>query len=459
MTAPYMQEYRPPITLERQEKTVSIAAIMAIIVVSGTIIGSAGWMQMYSFAAPALAALVGLLFGGLHRRAIFIAALLFANALIGLLLSQDALMINVLVWTLTHSSLLLLLVNFRMSELILCRVIRFLCVLLVIESVIGIGQFLIINGFGSFYHMAAGDYVTGTLGRSGAGNSISFTLLITILLCYIWSAKKFFQGGWAQIRLIALVIVPLTIILASNIHQLIATIAGISLFAIHDPRGKHHARRLWVMIVSAIAILFGWLTFSFLQADNVGYASLLVNRTLQTIQGDSPVAIRKIVGLKNTLVSLPEMNAAAPVVGVGPGQYSSRAALIMSGSYLDSGFLFAPQSTTYTQNLITPLWNRFIYTQNYQNGNANMPFSTVQSIYAEFGIPIFLFVVIGTYMYFRKRLSLDTPTAKGEFLSYSIFLFVCFFDNYLEFPKAASMAMLLWLLVRQTYPHAHSRSS
>jgi hypothetical protein len=154
-----------------------------------------------------------------------------------------------------------------------------------------------------------------------------------------------------------------------------------------------------------------------------------------------------VTGLYYALTQLPQRDPLAPLVGVGLGHYSSRAALILSGEYLTSNVSFLPQQESrWTRLYVTPLWNRRLTASVANQGNANEPFSSLQSIYTEFGVVVLGALLVAGAVFIRAQLRTRSRLGYASILSIITFAGACCFDNYMEQPKVTIPLLLFWLV-------------
>jgi hypothetical protein len=113
-------------------------------------------------------------------------------------------------------------------------------------------------------------------------------------------------------------------------------------------------------------------------------------------------------------------NPVLSLIGTGPGGYNSRSAFLLN---VDSNNpftkLFGHQMPPLHQTDAYPLWNKYIVSyENHTDGTANQPFSSLISIFAEYGI---IFGLIFFY-YYIKNIIMIFKKRKKHFLFSFLFL-------------------------------------
>ncbi len=161
---------------------------------------------------------------------------------------------------------------------------------------------------------------------------------------------------------------------------------------------------------------------------------------------------RRVI-LERVMTDMPAQYPYMPLVGVGPGQFSSRAALMNTGFYFGSPS--APKDfSPFLRNAIPepmresllPLWIRTSAVKYY--GSSQKPYFGWLSVYTEFGAIGALFAVatIGLALW---RLPRRAKVVSVGLLSFSCACMICFIaliafqENYWEVPQAVLPGLLL----------------
>ncbi|MCA9836453.1 MAG: hypothetical protein KC422_06050 [Trueperaceae bacterium] len=189
--------------------------------------------------------------------------------------------------------------------------------------------------------------------------------------------------------------------------------------------------------------------FVFFQADNVTYAQNIA-RTLPRAFTGGTISYGKLVALDKSFELLKE-EPFSLAFGTGLGHFSSRAALILSGEYLKQHPNYLPVSmSSYTREIIYPLWNKSIWSVQFQDGVLNQPFQSLQTLFMEFG-PLGFLVLCILYISLYYQIMKKKPHLKAhkllQFSALSLIIilpFILLTDNWLEYPQ---VTILIWLLI------------
>ncbi|RME61290.1 hypothetical protein D6779_00350 [Candidatus Parcubacteria bacterium] len=348
------------------------------------------------------------------------------------LVRYGALSIHMILWALTHGSLLVALVFVLLSKSHVFRSLYFL-----INVNIFLGCFEVALGWWQFVtgpsfneSSAAGDHVIGTLGDNSHLFAMKM-LSLAIISIFTWEFRK-------QKRYLVCAIMFISAwILASALHTVLVLIfAGAIYFLIGE---YSFLKKIKVLIFSFLLLLGIIIMLYFVQERNIYYM-------LAKFSFENPAKIGQLFGkiefMKRTLIDLPlQEGVDAALVGVGPGTYSSRASWILSGEYLRNQS-YVPIIPTYVwAKYLRDIWSHdLLESTRWSHGVANQPFSTWFTILGEFGyigLLFVLFALIRLIIYF-KRPSISSLNVSIANMSVFIILFLTasfFFDNWLEYPR------------------------
>lgn len=190
-----------------------------------------------------------------------------------------------------------------------------------------------------------------------------------------------------------------------------------------------------IKFIKMLIITVGLVTvFSVIQPENVTY---IVNQINSSIHGPIYEKPRKLQFMYTTLFDFTKDVEWVPIIGVGGGNYSSRAAINTSGEFYEKApqFIYVNESK-YTNNYVVRYWNSYILSQKYQDGFANYPTSEVMTILGETGILGIVIIIIALLNLVKLNKS------KWSFLLNIYFICLLFLDNYLQFPAIISMFFL-----------------
>lgn len=161
----------------------------------------------------------------------------------------------------------------------------------------------------------------------------------------------------------------------------------------------------------------------------------------------------KIKSHFETLLKLPRKASQQPIIGLGWGTYSSRAALFLSGVYLPDHPSYVPVSRHPVAETMIFKYREKGFTQ----GTLNQPWSSWQSLYAEGGL-LTVTLVIGLFLsnVLKVRRWARGPNSSPRFLTATyfwmtfgllFFLYQMLFTNLLEYPWVVGPFLLGFSLV------------
>jgi len=365
---------------------------------------------------------------------------------------------NSILILLTYSSFIFFLIlpanlNFREEDFL--KYIKVIRIVIVVQSLLGVFQifiYLVLNG-GNF-DSATGDIVQGTLNPlsflnplGNFNNQIYTTNLLLLLLFYTPYAVYKKNGlGVCLLGFTALV-------LASIWHLFIAFLLAIILVSIYFGlllKGLSISR---VLIVFLLTIVISLTIFT--QPKNF---SLISHYFEKLTSGESPKATVAL----NSVIELPKDFPWVILIGLGPGQYSSRAGLIGTGKYF--GDFNDPQKLPLLEERSSLAFAKYVYpyweevatnVPKYGNSTMARPFFSILSIITEFGWILFLilfaviiFFIKGIKRIFQKRTtesnSLKASYAYACAILVLFFVIFSFFENYLEVPQAIFLGFLMF---------------
>lgn len=405
----------------------------------GTFVGRMGWRALRRL----IVLLVGLCFLSLVHAALY----------------EDFLWVNFLVGLVTYSAVWTLFLDFSRvtSQALIRRLFRLTVGFLAFQACFGILQALYsaVAVSGGSFDISAGDAVKGTINPSligdGLGSNQMFAILLSLFVIAIYPSRHSFlsraERAW-------LPVIALSWVLASVMHTVIFAIGAIVVGAVLSPvvgarrwfgQLVYRARLLVYGVVLVGVVLLAARVFL---PQNLGNLPGLLGQTAASFRQAQPVS-PKVIATLNTLTVLPRAEDSQPVVGLGLGQYSSRAGLIMSGTYLSGGFYLAPRSRTVSNDLIYQLQESI---RNQNIGSTFFPYYSWLSIYGEFGVigvlAVLCVAVIAIRRVRRIQRVADMPihvATLGQSVTIAIIylLFLGLQDNYWEFTQAIFPPLIL----------------
>lgn len=330
------------------------------------------------------------------------------------------------------------------------KIVKAIKIVIITESLIGIAQFIIAIGVRGLAGNT-GDVVQGThyllsfweTADMGMGNQI-FTINMSMLLLIYLPYVLTYRRGYI---VLVLGIVSLLLALVSHVVMPIIVSCGIVYIVFRkNIIGKLKAKQLFYGIVLTIVI-------AILYNLQVGLVEHYIDKFLKV---ESPKAIVTINSLENVPAEYPSVL----VVGLGPGQFSSRAALIGTGHYI--GGLTTPRALPLMTPAKTPAFEKYIFPQyteyltnpTYGYSTMSRPFHSMLSLFIEFGLIIFsiflitiVFVVVRLRKYYLFYLRNNNPLQANVAFAIAVailtLLLISFFENYLEVPQAIFPGLLL----------------
>jgi hypothetical protein len=316
--------------------------------------------------------------------------------------------------------------DFRVSERLAWRLANACLVFMLVESALGWVQWVITRN---------GDFVSGTFGLfDTATNEVTisqvnfcFTLFCMSVYCAIWSHKRRMKLGCGVALTAALV--------GEAAHQ---TLFFIVLMPALAATGGRRFRRLAASIGIVGALFAGACVVDPALIDNInGWA----DKVLLDPTSPKRLAVSGAVEL---------MEGKNLLLGVGLGQFSSRAAILTSGgTSVHMPKILLDSSTYYERFMKMPAFN---FQQNGGGSAMAMPYFSVLSVITEFGLvfaAIFTFKIVQTVI---ENIRLGAASQEAWrvscYCNFLIgFLFLCsFIQNYLELTQAIIIPILLYIV-------------
>jgi hypothetical protein len=343
----------------------------------------------------------------------------------------------------TYFLLAIIPVRLLANKNLLDRISKLVCWALVVEASFGISQAVVAGLESQSFDAGNGDVVSGTINPSltpdgGLSNPMFAANVCFMLLMLIPSLI-----GKKRFVYIPFVLGAVAFVLASVMHLIIfGTIAIAISYLVFKPPIPGLGRARFVTASLLIPILAGVLL-----AGNFG---ALPDFATSFGGGDHP----KAEVLQRALVEMPREYPAMRFIGLGPGQFSSRAALIATGFYF--GGITDPKSLPFIREQVSAplsdylldLWIDASDEARYGNSSTAKPFFSWVSVYTEFGAPLF----IGIFVYclvLVKRMRGFARTPEQKWLAASagtgivFFLLMGFQENYWEVPQAVLVGLML----------------
>jgi len=331
-------------------------------------------------------------------------------------------------------------------------ILKFSIILTLFQVCIGYFQMVKAASFQSFNPFssgfdgaaAAGDFFVGTTFDVGIGNEVAIKISLTALsIIPVWLAKKNIKNS------LILVVLILGWILPSAIYTLMAGLITIFYYYFfeHVKKAIVTARLGFVVFVSLGVGAFFVVLFIFLQPNNINYVRVLLKRSYDTAVGkDIPNPVGKIHYYKETVSSLIREYPHVLITGIGPGNYSSRSAWLVSGAYLEQQPDYIPVTPAkVAQEYTLTFWRKEFITKGFPDASSISyhPFSSWLSVFAEFGL-IGLLFFIGIFFFLSRiiRQGINGNFSNSSKLNFSMgtqlmltyISIIMFIDNLFEWP-------------------------
>lgn len=269
-----------------------------------------------------------------------------------------------------------------------------------------------------------GDWSIGTMGISQGVQLFSLFIFVSIkFLCQYFISKDKKHLGF-------FVICFLFAITTSTLVHTVLFLVAVTVYAvIYKSNKKTKIGLVALILFFGCVFWFGSGSFVREQFTRIAFDSAYRNER-----------IKKAEVYEDTFINLPKKDLKAGIVGIGVGNYSSRAALTASGYY----------TTWYNSNRF-PIYvdkyaKKYIRPRLYKNIGLSIletPTSQYISVMGEFGyLGIIVFISIAVYAFIKSK------NVNKLLLAY--FLMTLFFDNYLEYPKISLLFICCYFIISNT---------
>ncbi len=335
------------------------------------------------------------------------------------------------------------------------RYARVLSYAVLVQGLVGIFQFLIVTLTGRF-DILAGDAVQGTIGLfafvnevAGFGNQM-FAINMVFFLVFLIPYVLVYRRGIIpfSLGLISLMLAGVLHVFIGLIFSTLLTLFFFRKNLLFSNLGKLVSALLLAgLLILPLGIIFPGI---FRTADV--FITLYQNQ-------DSP----KFEIIDRTVGDMSKRYPTVYLVGLGPGQYLSRAGLMSSGKYLDRRVPF------FSNTISEPLRDFALHTWNAYASNSakfgsstmHRPYFSLLSVFAEFGLlsllalSVYLIALMAktrkAYLAYRREGQYQLAYLSFGIGLLLIFIFsISFFDNYLETTQAIFPGLLLMKAFYQT---------
>jgi len=279
-------------------------------------------------------------------------------------------------------------------------------------------------------HGSAGDIIAGT--------SIGFSSVIAVtlfLISFIFLQHAKFDRKSYSWAALAFILACLPSYIAAVGVAFIAILLYFGLKLGKDFFLRFKVSKVFWFLLPMIAL---GLLFMLSQWANVIYAVNIMSAIL------SNAPPNKVIAYHDILASFPSKYPLDYFLGVGFGNYSSRAAFIVGGDYFPQQPWFIPATPSiYYNEFMHPLYNLSMHDRIIGNvvgtSMINAPFSQIITFIGEGGIISLLLFFLLMYKCFLNFIRMNMIV-----IALLFFVGIMFLDNWLAFP---SVGVMFWLLI------------
>ncbi|HEU5292712.1 MAG TPA: hypothetical protein VFU05_18815 [Cyclobacteriaceae bacterium] len=245
-----------------------------------------------------------------------------------------------------------------------------------------------------------GDSAMGTVNLSfGIGDGLASNVYFAIglsALGVLAIASRLFENR--KVTTWSFLMIMFTWILASVMHSIFLMMAAIfitsGILVFLMPKNKLSFFKKQLNAIRSIMGIFIVVTI-FLLLILPSNLTLIQSYYEKTFDPEKMRSTKSIATLA-TVRELSEDKVYQPFIGLGPGQYTSRASLILSGEYITSGIPdFLHSVSPDLDRYILPLWRGY-KSDTFQAGSTYFPFYSWLSVYGEWGL--LGFVILGLFL-------------------------------------------------------------
>lgn len=444
------------ITSRTREGNALYAAFLGVLIVCFTPLKPVGYLLPWGFTlwlAMTTPQLIS------RSRMSALVAILAVLPVIYAVISDEFLYANYIIAALTYSSIVPI-VALRTEQLasrqLLERIVSVVVTMIAIQGAVGIAQALYGAFEGGTFAESNGDRVQGTiypfLSAEGRGANPMFAVNMALMLLGVLSRPDLLTRR----RRIILLVGAVSLALASVMHVLIYMVVAIAMaLLLARPVGQAPERRAGAATkyVLSLALVLSGVGY-FALRSNFEIVDSVVESFADLEAGLSP----RTVMLWSVATELPQEQPQQPLVGLGPGQFTSRASLIASGLYLGGPDnpkgvpLLDPQATQLAQRYCFSLMASYADKIEWI-GSSQQPFFSVLSIYTELGLvglAVIGYFVVRLLITLRRRVR-SRPDVRPLVLSLvASTLFVVLLglqENYWEMPQAILVGVLMMKVI------------
>ncbi len=367
------------------------------------------------------------------------------------LYQPDFVLENGIIAFLTYSAIITMFAvptRFLVNRALLARMLNIMLIVALVEGTLGIIQAVYAFQISGSFDFSNGDFVEGTLHPQLAAEQTfsnpMFASLMAITVIFLVSQYSLTRRSGKTAILVGII----SFVLASVVHAtLFLLLAIIMAYFFYRPGilfGGRLIRGRYAAIAFLVVIVF--MIFRFQSANLQKIVPLAADLLAQ----DFP----KTAVMVRFYTEVPDEYPSAPYVGLGPGQYTSRASLIGTGQFFGGPFSgrkspvpIGSESKPFNV-YVRDLWIQALTVKAWGGGTTALPHSSWNSILSEFGLIGFL-VVVGFVISYLGKVKRFATTHEEKILAFSfgactIFIFLLGFqENFWEIPQAILIGLLL----------------
>ena len=335
-------------------------------------------------------------------RLILLGVVWVASITIGVISNRDFVLQNAIISFVTYGTFYIPFIvpsRYLYNPVLYQKIAFVLLIVIALEAPIGIAQAT--YGFlqNGTFDIANGDRVQGTINLSfspsgNASNRIFATNMALALIAvvpYIFLFRKWrkwlFLAGAAAL------------VLASVVHILYFLIISMVLaLLVYHPEALLKSRRQISLLITIVLIFMcAW----FLLPNNMQ----LVQTHFQQIRNNQNP---KMILLSRIINEVPKQYPASLIIGLGPGQFASRAGLISTGMYFGGPLdpkplpLISPSVTPAIGDYLMDLWLWVVQLKR-PAGSSLRPFSSWLAMLSEFGLMGFMLIAICVWIIITRK--------------------------------------------------------
>ena len=364
--------------------------------------------------------------------------------------------INYILAIITYGSFIpLFLINRKLiiSHNLYIKSIKFISLVTIIEGSIGIAQYIYMFNLNG-WHITLGDVVEGTIHlppvSAGGFNNPIYVINMIFMVSFLSAFKKYYVSIYKNSRLIrfAIVIGVIPIFLGAVVHAIIFFILSMIITSIFLYRKKiistiKRKRVIFILLFSTI-VMINYQQYYIPHISLIKYYYTFATKYYQYFP--------KIDITIQSITDIPKEKPEMVVAGLGPGQFSSRASLILSGYYIGGKEYSKRNQLNNKSNSIMEkyLLPMILNPKTSIRGSTSKPYYSFLSLYTELGL-IGIFTLL--FIIFRILNNINNNYYKGYHrLKYLFIVQVVFLlllglqENYWELTQAVFPGLLLMKL-------------